>query len=347
MPWMRKIAPRVCGLLAALATVPALAPCGNGASAQREAHPASAPPADEGGGQTIRIGTKLVNVIFSVTDRQQRHVNDLTQGEVTVLEDGKPQQVFTFKREADLPLTMAVLVDTSNSVQPILPRLTEAGARFVDSVVRPGKDTAAVIGFGGEATLFQDLTTNAARLRRALKEIAGVGRPPGPGAGGGLPVPGVPFLGGTSIYDSVIAACEQLLGKEPGRKTVVLFTDGYDTTSRYQRGDAVEAALRAEAAVYAIGIGDYDDEGVDKGALNALCEPTGGRDFVPKGPSDLDHAFAELERDLRQQYLLAYEPANERADGRFRKIEVRTSGRKGLRIRHRRGYYAPAGLPGR
>jgi Ca-activated chloride channel homolog len=147
-------------------------------------------------------------------------------------------------------------------------------------------------------------------------------------------------LNGTSIYDSIIATCNDLLAAESGRKTIILFTDGYDTTSRLRRPDAIEEALRAETVIYAIGVGNPESQGVNKGELNNICEPTGGRAFIPRDVEELDRAFAELERELRKQYLLAYEPANDMADGSFRKIEVRVPDRKGIRIRHRLGYYA-------
>jgi len=292
--------------------------------------------------QTIRLGTQLVNVLFSATDKQNRYINDLTKADVTILEDGKPQEIFTFKRELDLPLTMALLIDVSGSEQYTLPRLRAAGAQFIDSVMRQGKDTAAVIKFEGEATLMQGLTSNPARLRRALEDVAYTAPPPVGIMGGPTPpINGGSRSGGTSIYDSVIAVSSDLLAKEPGRKTVILITDGADTTSRMKFGDAVDEALRAEVVIYAIGIGDPGYGGVNEGMLKKLCESTGGRAFIPKEARDLDHAFAELEKDLRQQYLLAYEPGNEASDGSFRKIELRVGNRKDLRIRHRRGYFAP------
>jgi VWFA-related protein len=298
------------------------------------------PQSQEGGGPTIRLGAALVNVLFSVTDKQNRYINDLTASDVKVLEDGKPQEIFTFKSERDLPLTMAILVDVSNSVVPVLPELTNAGARFINSIMRPNKDMAAVIEFDGEATLVRDLTTNASQLRRGLASIARNAPPPWTRR---MPPPIItgPPKGGTSIFDSVIAACNDLLARQVGRKTIILFTDGYDTTSFTDRSEAIEDALRAEVVVYAIGIGDSSEDGVDRRALEKLCEPTGGRAFVPKDVEDLDQAFEQLERELRQQYLVAYEPANMATDGKFRKIEVRIANRKDIRVRHRRGYYAP------
>ncbi len=289
--------------------------------------------------ETIRVGTQLVNVLFAAQDKQNRYINDVAQEEVTVLEDGKPQQIFTFKREFDLPLTMAILVDVSGSERFMLPVLKDAGARFIDSVIRPNKDTAAIIKFEGEPTLMQGLTSNAARLRKGLEEIAFIAGPPPSIYGGATPpINGGSRQGGTSLYDAIIATSADLLAKEPGRKTIILITDGEDTTSRMKIGDAIDEALRAEVVIYAIGIGD---QGVSEGVLKRICEATGGRVALPKGNRDLDQAFTQLEQDLRQQYLLAYEPANETPDGAFRKIEIRLPNRKDIRIRHRKGYYAP------
>ncbi len=300
-------------------------------------------PADEDVGQ-IRVGTQLVNVLFSVNDKQNRYINDLTKNDVTIFEDGKPQQIFTFKRETDLPLTMAVLIDVSLSERYMLPVLKDAGFHFFNSVMRTGKDTAAVIKFEREPTLMQGLTSNVNRLRKALEDVAYVSPPPMSIGGGPTPPINPNAMGGTSIFDSVVATSHDLLAGEAGRKTIILLTDGDDTTSRMKIADAINDALKAEASVYAIGIGDRSFGGVNAGVLNKLCEATGGRAYFPKDPSDLDRAFAQLEQDLRQQYLLAYEPENGATDGAFRKIEVRVNNRgdsKEMRIRHRRGYYAP------
>ncbi len=331
------------GLAAAAVTIVVLMLASSVTAQQaKKAQPQSKPKEEI---QTIRVGTQLVNVLFSVTDKQNRHLNDITQDEVTVLEDGKPQSIFTFKREFDLPLTMAILIDVSGSERYVLPRLKEAAAHFINSVIRPGKDTAAIVKFEGEATLMQGLTSNPERLRKALEEVVFIAPPPvGVFGGPTPPINSGSRQGGTSLYDSVIAVTADLLAKEAGRKVIVLLTDGQDTTSHMTLNDAINEALRGEVVIYAIGIGDpVSFGGVDKGTLNKLCEATGGRAFIPKSARDLDQAFAQLEQDMRQQYLVAYEPANEATDGSFRKIEVRVANRKDIRIRHRRGYYAPQG----
>jgi Ca-activated chloride channel family protein len=295
---------------------------------------------------TIKLGTKLVNVLFSVQDKQNHYINDLKQEDVQILENGQPQDIFTFKRELDLPLTMAILVDVSGSEQYTLPQLKDSGGRFVDSIVRAGKDTVAVLKFEGEATVMQELTSNPKRIRKALDEIAFIAAPPVSIYGGATPpINGGSRQGSTAIWDASIATSSDLLAKEPGRKTIILLTDGVDTSSRMKLDEAINEALRAEVVIYSLGIGDPGQGGVNEGVLKRLSESTGGRAFFPKGPRDLDKAFAQLEQDLRQQYLLAYEPKNEAADGGFRKLEIRVVNRntKDLKIRHRRGYYAPQG----
>lgn len=306
-------------------------------------------PAQKDDAPTIKVGTQLVNVLFSVQDKQNRYINDLKQEDVQILEDGQAQEIFTFKREFDLPLTMAILVDVSGSERFTLPLLKDAGGRFVDSVIRIGKDTVAVIKFEGEATVMQELTSNPARVRKALEEIAFNAPPPVSVYGGATPpINSGSRQGGTSLWDSIIATCADMLAREPGRKTIIVLTDGIDTTSYLKMDDAINEALRAEVVIYAIGIGDPGMGGVNEGGLKKLCEATGGRAVIPKGHRDLDNAFAQLEQDLRQQYLLAYEPKNDATDGAFRKIEIKLKNRtekeaKNLKIRHRKGYYAPKG----
>jgi Ca-activated chloride channel homolog len=295
---------------------------------------------------TLKFGSKLVNVLFSVQDKQNRYLNDLKQEDVQILENGQVQDIFTFKLEKDLPLTMAILVDVSGSERFTLPQLKDSGGRFVDSVVRLGKDTVAVIKFEGEATVMQELTSNPKRVRKALEEIAFIGAPPVSVYGGSTPpINGGSRQGGTSLYDSIIATSADMLAREPGRKTIIVLSDGVDTTSRMKLDEAINEALRSEVVIYSIGIGDPGMDGVNEGVLKKLSESTGGRAVFPNGARDLDQAFAQLEKDLRQQYLLAYEPKNETPDGGFRKLEIRVVNKsiKDLKIRHRKGYYAPQG----
>lgn len=293
---------------------------------------------------TIRLGTQLVNVLFTATDKQNRYLGDLLKENIEVLENDQRQEIFTFRKEFDLPLTLAMLIDVSGSERYTLPLLKDAGGNFVDSVLRPGKDTAAVVRFEGEATVVQGMTSNPSRIRNGLDELSVILPPPSSVFGGATPpINGRSRQGGTAVWDSIVATCSDLLASEPGRKTIILLTDGRDTNSRLKIGDAIDEALRAEVVIYSIGIGDPGFGGVNEGALIKLSEATGGQAIFPRRARDLDKAFIQLEQDLRQQYLLAYEPRNDLSDGTFRKIEIRVTNHKEARIRHRRGYYAPKG----
>jgi len=306
--------------------------------------PKKVPPPKPEEETTIRLGTQLVNVLFSVTDNQNRYLGSLVKDDIEVLENGQRQEIFAFRKEFDLPLTLAMLIDVSGSEQYTLPLLKDAGGNFVDSVLRPGKDTAAVVRFEGEATVVQGLTSNPSRVRRGLDELSIIVPPPSPVYGGATPpINGRSRQGRTSLWDSIVATCSDLLASEPGRKTIILLTDGQDTSSRLRIGDAIDEALRAEVVIYSIGIGDPGFGGVNEGALKKLSEATGGQAIFPRRGRDLDQAFIQLEQDLRQQYLLAYEPRNDLSDGTFRKIEIRVTNQKDAKIRHRRGYYAPKG----
>jgi VWFA-related protein len=319
------------------------------ASAQQPTPPASGqqktdkdkkPAEDEGGqdDQIIKLGTDLVTVPFNVTDKKNHYITDLTRDELEVLEDNKPQQIFSFERQTDLPITIAMLIDVSLSEEGTLPYEREAGKRFFSRVLRPKKDLGAVISFEGEATLVQNLTSDPEKLQRALDDVritaqgavarSGVGTPP---------INGDSRSGSTAIWDAVYSTSTDLLRREAGRRVVILITDGEDTSSRVNMREAIERTWRNEVIVYSIGIGDYR---IDSGALKKISSETGGRAFFPRNESDLDQAFTQIDEDLRTQYLLAYTSTNGAKDGSFRTIQLRVKTRKDMVVRHRRGYFA-------
>lgn len=318
----------------------------HGQAPQIEAPPApAAPEPDEqpaakvakGQDDEVQLGTELVNVPFNVNDKKNKHITDVRREEIQVFEDGSPQEVFSFERQLDAALTIALLIDTSGSQELTIGAEREAAYRFFSKVLRPEKDVACVVSFAKEVTLESALTSNLGTLTSALDRVRVA---PSSGFGRGGTAPTNPQAGGTSMHDAVFLAADDVLKREAGRRVVILVTDGFDTTSQYRIETAIERAWRSEVIVYCIGIG-Y--QGVANGVLEKYSKETGGRTFVPRGTEDLDRAFAEIENDLRQQYIVSYEPSNALRDGTFRKIEVRLAGetRKDLRIRHRRGYYAP------
>jgi Ca-activated chloride channel family protein len=131
------------------------------------------------------------------------------------------------------------------------------------------------------------------------------------------------------------------LHREAGRRVIILITDGFDTSSSLKMKEAIEAAWKHEIIIYSIGIGDPLAEGVNTSVLKKMASETGGRAFFPRRDNDLDSAFSQIDDDLRQQYIVSYEPTNEAHDGSFRTIQVRVKDHKDLTVRFRRGYFAP------
>ena len=309
--------------------------------AQQEKPPKPKPPGEQKNDQddqVLRLGAQLVTVPFNVTNKQNSYINDLSKEDLEVLEDKKPQEVFSFERRTDMPITIAMLIDISGSQEYTLPYEKAAGQRFFRRVLRPKKDIAAVVTFEHESVLVQDLTGDVERLHRALDDVA-IGTPMV--RGGGTPPINNSGAGSTAMYDSVYSVSSDLLSREAGRRVIILVTDGIDTSSRVKMKEAIEHTWRNEIIVYTIGIGDRAYGGINRGGLNKIAEETGGRAFFPRNEEDLDKAFAQIDEDLRSQYILTYQPANDAQDGSFRAIEVRVKDKKDLTIRHRRGYFAP------
>jgi Ca-activated chloride channel family protein len=307
--------------------------------------------------EVLTVDTSLTNVIFSAVDRNKRFVSDLSKEDIRVLEDGVPQEIFTFQKQVDLPLTLALVIDTSGSQEHTLPDEKRAARSFVDSVMRPTRDEVAVVSFTGEVTLEVGLTGNPARVRQAIERVEFV--PPSGWIGGGVVV-GTPPVSGdnqsraasTSMWDAVWITCDEVLSEssERTRRAIILLTDGYDTSSQKKLADAVERAIKTETIVFAIGIGDrFNYAGVDEGTLKKLTERTGGRAYFPRGEDELQSAFAQIQRELREQYLVAYSPTNKRRDGTFRKLQIELASperRKELKLTYRQGYFAKSGEPG-
>ena len=294
-------------------------------------------PQDE---QTLKLGTQLVTVPFNVTDKKNRYINDLTKDDIEVLEDGKPQQIFSFERQTDLPITIAMLIDISGSQEYTLPQERSAGQRFFRRVLRPKKDLAAVVTFEHDSVLVQDLTSDVEKLYRALDDVrvpaqtATMSRP------GSTPPINNSGVGSTALYDSVYSVSSDLLRREAGRRVIILVTDGQDNSSSVKMREAIERTWRSEIIVYSIGIGAAE-YGIDTGTLKKIASETGGRAFFPRNEEDLDKAYAQIDEDLRSQYIIAYTPSNAVKDGSFRTIQLKVKNHTDLNVRNRRGYFAP------
>lgn len=307
--------------------------------------------------EVIKVETNLTNIFFTAADKNKRFISNLKPEDIRVYEDGQQQDIFTFQTNIDLPLSLAILIDTSASEERTLPDEKEAARAFLENVLRPNKDEAAILSFTGETTLEQGFSGNLERLRRAIDRVEFV--PPSGYIGGGVVVNGTPpisgenqaLAGSTAIWDAVWATSEELIGTsaEHTRRAIILLTDGDDTSSRLKMDEAIQAAQKADALIYAIGIGDRYTFGVDEGALRKIAEKTGGRAYFPHHERDLRDAFVQIQRDLREQYLVAYSPKNKARDGSYRKIEIHIVNpglkQQNLKLNYRSGYFAKTALP--
>ncbi|MGI9035766.1 MAG: VWA domain-containing protein [Pyrinomonadaceae bacterium] len=327
----------------------------NSADAQQQqtrnasATPTPTPPGED---EVVKIDTDLVNILFTAQDKDRRLLTDLKKEDVRILEDGVPQEIFTFQRQTDLPLSISVLIDTSASQERTLPNEKAAAEEFVESVVRPEKDEVSVLTFTGETTLEQDLTGNVDRVRRAIERVRYV--PPSGTLNGVMigtpPISGrnQQIAGSTAIWDAVWVTSNEVLGQAPDRtrRVIILLTDGFNTYGNKKLEDAAQEAIRNDAIVYCIGIGDFASyQGVDEGVLRKIAERTGGRAFFPNDDeAQLRRAFDQIQTEMRSQYLLAYQPTNEKRDGSYRKIEIQITNpelsRQKIKLTHRQGYFA-------
>lgn len=300
--------------------------------------------------EPIKISTEAVNVLFTAQDRNHRLLTNLKPEDVRILENGQPQPISSFTRQIDLPLSLAILIDTSASQERTLPEEKEAAISFIENVVRPEKDEVSVISFTGDSTLEQGMTSNLTRLRRSIERVQFV--PPAGYIGGGVvgtpPISGSnqAVAGSTAIWDCIWVTSEEVLGPAPDktRRAIILLTDGYDTFSRKKLDDAARAAQKAEAVIYSVGIGDKFYDGVNKGVLEKISEKTGGRAYFPKDEIELRDAFKQIQDEMRSQYLLAYEPTNSVKDGSYRTIEIQLVNpqlqKDKIKLTHRQGYFA-------
>jgi VWFA-related protein len=304
----------------------------------------------------IRVNTDVTNLLFTATDKQNHFITTLKEEDIRMLEDGVPQQLFTFQRQTDRPLSVALMIDVSESEQRTLPEEKAAAREFIETIIRSNRDQAAVIPFEGYAHLEQGLTRDVIGLYRAL-DRTDVALPSylgsGPRIGGIASGPGIgePSEGSTAIWDAIAVTSNEVLARGPGqrRRAIILMTDGQDTSSRLRRSTAIDQAVGAETVIYAIGIGDSKYEGVNRDALTTVAEHTGGRAFFPKKETDLKAAFEQIEQELRSQYLVAYSPTNKQRDGKFRQMRIEIVNpelRNELKLRYRPGYFAKPGSGG-
>jgi VWFA-related protein len=273
----------------------------------------------------ITLDVSRVNMLYTVSDKKGRFVTDLTKDDFEVFESKKPQTIIEFTAETDLPLRLAILIDTSNSIRDRFHFQQEAATAFIDGTVRPEHDRAMIVSFDTSAELVADLTNNIGDLEKAVENLR----------------PG----GGTSLYDAIFFACrDKLMEDQPlfkFRRAMVILSDGEDNQSRYTRDQALEMAQKADVNIYSIStnITHVDTDG-DK-VMRYFASETGGQSFFPFKASDLSQDFENIANELRHQYNIFYRPEPLKADGLYHPVEIRVKGHKDLIVRARKGYYAP------
>jgi VWFA-related protein len=297
---------------------------------------ATAPPRqDAQQGPTIKTQVNLVNLFVTVRDKNKRIVTDLKQDDFKISEDGQDQKIAFFSKEVTLPITLALLLDTSGSEQFMLGAIQDMGSRFLDRVLRKG-DEALIMSFDTDADLLSDFTDNRGQLDRAIRRA----RINAPVSGGLHPGP-VPTSNqaGTVLYDAIYLACSEKLSTEAGRKAIVIVTDAEDTGSKVRLEEAVETAQRTDTVVHILLVSDSRFSS-NPGAAKKITEETGGRVISANNEKHLSEAFDQISEELRSQYTLGYYPTNTARDGRFRKIKVDMT-KNDLKVLARKGYYAP------
>jgi len=306
------------------------------ASAQKpKASPSPTPPPNQEG--TEKIFIRRVRLPITVTDKKGQFVTGLTQGDFVILEDKIPQQIETFSDDLALstPLYIAVLMATSPSTAGKLKFQQESAMNFIQTVVKPRKDRVLFGTFDDEINLLQDFTDRLDLLDKAVYGVKKMGKQ-------------------TALYDAVWQFCDEKMRSVPGRRVLLLVTDGEDTYSRATIRDAIDIAQRTETTIFAIStkagfLGTVP--GVEAGQVSdkkdrdllTLAEETGGVAFFTGDMLSLERSFAKISKELRAQYLVTYNPTNKSYDGTFRKIDVRLSdGHGDLKVRTKRGYKAIA-----
>lgn len=275
---------------------------------------------------TMKVDVNLVNVFVTVTDQHGAPIGGLTKENFVLKEDDREQQIKVFDRESQLPLSIALAIDTSLSTRHDLPLEQASAKRFAHEIIRP-IDGLSVYAFSevvNEAT--RGYTSDLKRIDESIDHIR-VGA-------------------ATALYDAIYLA-SRALDHRKGRKVIVLITDGGDTISKVDYKEAVRASEEAEAIVYSIIVVPIENSaGRETGgehALIQLSEDTGGKYYYANSIAQLDEAFHRISDELRTQYLLAYYPSQRTSFSEFRRIEVnvvKVPETAGYRVRHRAGYYS-------
>jgi Ca-activated chloride channel family protein len=280
-------------------------------------------------GQIFRSGVDVVSLSVTVTDPTSRYVTELEQDDFQVFEDGAKQEV-TFFTRTQLPTALAILIDTSASMEDKLQTAQEAAVGFVKRM--RSDDIAEVIDFDSRVVIAQPFTSDAVALERAIRGTA---------AGGS-----------TALHNAVYIALSEMkkvrarTTDDVRRQAIVVLSDGEDTSSLLPFEEVLELAKRSETAIYTIGIRSKEPRALSgfkeaEFVLRTLAQETGGRSFFPSNVGDLPAIYTQISEELASQYTLGYTSRNPRRDGQWRRVVVRVA-RPNVTARTKQGYYAPA-----
>ena len=286
---------------------------------------------------TVKVAIRRVRLPITVTDKKGQFIPGLTQNDFVILEDKVPQSIETFSDDLSqtTPLYIAVLMDTSPSTAGKLKFQQESAMNFIQTVVKPRKDRVLFATFDDQINLLQDFTDRLDLLDKAVYSVKKMGTQ-------------------TALFDAIWQFCDEKMRSVPGRRVLLVVTDGEDTYSRANIRDAVDIAQRTETTIFAISTkagflstvpgveaGQVADK-KDKDLLT-LAEETGGTAFFTGDMLSLERSVTRISKELRAQYLVTYNPTNKSYDGTFRKIDVKLiEGRGDLKVRTKRGYKAIA-----
>jgi Ca-activated chloride channel homolog len=296
-----------------------------------QSQPPPQPPASTSQPQTpFRAGVDLVSLNVTVTDGTTRYVTDLTAEDFNIFEDGVKQEV-TFFNHTNLPIALALLIDTSASMEPKLPTAQEAAVGFARKL-RP-QDLAEIVDFDSRVVVLQGFSNTVPELEQAIRKTS---------AGGS-----------TSLYNAIYIALKDLkkvVAKnvdEIRRQAIVVLSDGEDTSSLLPFEEVLDLAKRSETAIYSIGLRSNDTlSSSSKGfkeaefVLRQFSQETGGRSFFPNQLSDLTNVYGQIADELSSQYTVGYTSRNAKRDGSWRRVVVRVT-RPNLTARTKQGYFAP------
>ena len=295
--------------------------------------PSPTPPPIDDPQNIVKIPVRRVRLPITVTDKKGQFVPGLTKEDFQILEDKVPQTIETFSDDLSqtTPLYVAVLMDTSPSTAGKLKFQQESAMNFIQTVVKPRKDRVLFGTFDDSITLLQDFTDKLDLLDKAVYGVKKMGTQ-------------------TALYDAIWQFCDEKMRSVPGRRVLLIVTDGEDTYSRASIRDAIDIAQRTETTIFSISTKAgflATVPGVEAGQvadtkdryLQTLSEETGGIAFFTGDMLSLERSFTKIAKELRAQYLVTYDPTNKAYDGSFRKIDVKLSDQRGdLKVRTKRGY---------